>query len=159
MSITLAPFSASLGAQILETSAPAEKNAKSIFFSIKFFNEIISYEFPQATKEGISSVSDEVCLKLIAKLVKQRKDAADIFLQQDRKDLAQDEMNQLAFLQLYLPVQMEENEVREIVKEVIAKTSASSSADIGKCMGILMRRLNGKADGTLISRLVRELLS
>lgn len=113
----------------------------------------------EATKEGISSVSDEVCLKLIAKLVKQRKDAADIFLQQDRKDLAQDEMNQLAFLQLYLPVQMEENEVREIVKEVIAKTSASSSADIGKCMGILMRRLNGKADGTLISRLVRELLS
>tara|TARA_B100000902_G_scaffold30716_1_gene36768 strand:- start:1679 stop:2125 length:447 start_codon:yes stop_codon:yes gene_type:complete len=113
----------------------------------------------EATKEGISSISDEVCLKLIAKLVKQRKDAADIFLQQDRKDLAQDEMNQLAFLQLYLPVQMEENEVREIVKEVIAKTSASSSADIGKCMGILMRRLNGKADGTLISRLVRELLS
>ena len=113
----------------------------------------------EATKEGISSVSDEVCLKLIAKLVKQRKDAADIFLQQDRKDLAQDEMNQLAFLQLYLPVQMEEDEVREIVKEVIAKTSASSSADIGKCMGILMRRLNGKADGTLISRLVRELLS
>jgi len=113
----------------------------------------------EATKEGISSVSDEVCLKLITKLVKQRKDAADIFLQQDRKDLAQDEMNQLAFLQLYLPVQMEEDEVREIVKEVITKTSASSSADIGKCMGILMPRLNGKADGTLISRLVRELLS
>jgi len=113
----------------------------------------------EATKEGISSVSDEVCLKLITKLVKQRKDAADIFLQQDRKDLAQDEMNQLAFLQLYLPVQMEEDEVREIVKEVITKTSASSSADIGKCMGILMPRLNGKADVTLISRLVRELLS
>ena len=113
----------------------------------------------EATKGGVSSVPDEVCLKLISKLVKQRKDAADIFLQQDRNDLAQDEINQLAFLQLYLPAKMKEDEVRIIVKEVIAETSSSSLADMGKCMGLLTRRLNGKADGSLISRLVRELLS
>lgn len=113
----------------------------------------------EATKDGATTVSDEVSLRLIAKLVKQRKDAAAIFIEQNRKDLADDEINQLAYLEGYLPAQLGEDEVRRIVKEVIAQVGASSSADIGKCMGPLMGRLNGKADGSLISRLVRESLS
>jgi uncharacterized protein YqeY len=113
----------------------------------------------EATKDGTVTVSDEVSLKLIAKLVKQRKDSAAIFIDQNRKDLADDEINQLAYLEGYLPAQMGEAEVRKIVKEVIAQVGASSSADIGKCMGPLMERLNGKAEGLLISRLAREELA
>ena len=113
----------------------------------------------EATKDGSAIVSDEVSLKLIAKLVKQRKDSAAIFKEQNRPDLVVDEVNQLAYLEPYLPSQMGEEEVRKIVKDVIAKVGASSPADMGKCMGPLIGRLNGKADGSLISKLVKEELS
>ena len=113
----------------------------------------------EATKDGSTTVSDEVSLKLIAKLVKQRKDSAAIFKEQNRLDLVIDEVNQLMYLEPYLPSQMEEEEVRNIVKEVIEKVGASSPADIGKCMGPLMGRLSGKADGSLISKIVKEELS
>jgi uncharacterized protein len=113
----------------------------------------------EATKDGSSIVSDEVSLKLITKLVKQRKDSTAIYIEQKRQDLADDEINQLVYLEGYLPSQMGEDEVRKIVKEVIVQVGASSSSDIGKCMGPLMGRLNGKAEGSLISRLVREELS
>ena len=113
----------------------------------------------EATKDGSTMVSDEVSLKLIAKLVKQRKDSAAIFEEQKRPDLVIDEVNQLMYLEPYLPSQMEEEEVRKIVKEVIEKVGASSPADIGKCMGPLMGRLSGKADGSVISKIVKEELS
>ncbi|CAI8240637.1 MAG: Uncharacterised protein [Cryomorphaceae bacterium] len=113
----------------------------------------------EATKDGSATVSDEVSLKIIAKLVKQRKDSAAIFEEQNRPDLVVDEVNQLAYLEPYLPSQMGEEEVRKIVKEVIAKVGASSPADMGKCMGPLVERLSGKADGSLISKLVKEELS
>jgi len=113
----------------------------------------------EATKDGSTTVADEVSLKIIAKLVKQRKDSAAIFIEQNRQDLVDDELNQLAHLEGYLPAQMREEEVRSVVKEVIAQVGASSPADMGKCMGPLMGRLNGKADGSLISKLVKEELS
>ncbi len=113
----------------------------------------------EATKDGSTTVADAVSLKLIAKLVKQRKDSAAIFIEQNRQDLADDEINQLAYLEPYLPAQMGEDEVRKVVQEVIAQVGASSPADMGKCMGPLMGRLNGKADGSLISKLVKEELS
>ena len=113
----------------------------------------------EATKDGSSSVSDEVSLKIIAKLVKQRKDSAAIFTEQNRPDLAIDEVNQLAYLEGYFPEQMGEEEVRKVVKEVIAQVGASSPSDMGKCMGPLMGKLKGKADGSLISKLVKEELS
>ena len=78
----------------------------------------------EATKDGSTTVSDEVSLKLIAKLVKQRKDSAAIFQEQNRPDLVVDEVNQLAYLEPYLPSQMGEEAVRKIVKEVIAKVGA-----------------------------------
>ena len=113
----------------------------------------------EATKDGSSTVSDKVSLKLIAKLVKQRKDSAAIFIEQNRQDLAVDENNQLAYLEPYLPAQMGEEEVRKIVQDVITQVGASSPADMGKCMGPLMGRLKGKADGSLISKIVKEELS
>tara|TARA_B100001758_G_C18307676_1_gene555964 strand:+ start:512 stop:958 length:447 start_codon:yes stop_codon:yes gene_type:complete len=113
----------------------------------------------EATKKGVAIVSDEISLKLIVKLVKQRKDSAAIFIKQKREDLAADEISQLSYLEVYLPEQMLEDDVREIVNEVILQVGASSISDMGKCMGLLMKRLNGKADGSLISRLLKEELS
>ena len=113
----------------------------------------------EATKDGSTTVTDDVCLKIIAKLVKQRKDSAAIFTEQNRQDLVDDEVNQLSYLEGYLPAQMSEEEVRKVVKEVIDQIGASSPADMGKCMGPLMGRLNGKADGSLISKIVKEELS
>jgi len=113
----------------------------------------------EATKDGSTTVADEISLQIIVKLVKQRKDSAAIFTEQNRPDLAVDEINQLAYLEEYLPTQMGEEEVRSVVKEVIAQVGASSPADMGKCMGPLMGRLSGKADGSLISKLVKEELS
>ena len=113
----------------------------------------------EATKDGSTTVADEISLQIIAKLVKQRKDSAAIFTEQNRPDLAVDEMNQLVYLEEYLPTQMGEEEVRSVVKEVIAQVGASSPSEMGKCMGPLMGRLSGKADGSLISKLVKEELS
>ena len=113
----------------------------------------------EATKDGSTTVSDDTSLQIIAKLVKQRKDSAAIFTEQNRLDLAADEINQLTYLEEYLPAQMGEEEVRSVVKEVIAQVGASSLADMGKCMGPLMGRLKGKTDGSLISKLVKEELS
>ena len=113
----------------------------------------------EATKEGIISVADDVSLRIITKLVKQRKDSAIIFNAQNRKDLAADEINQSAYLEVYLPTLMAEHAVRKVVKEVILQLEASSKADIGKCMGLLMDKLKGKADTSLISRLVKEELT
>lgn len=113
----------------------------------------------EATKDGATIVADADSLKLIAKLVKQRKDSAAIFIEQDRKDLADDEIRQLVYLEKYLPTQMDKDDVRKIVKEVILELAASSPSDMGRCMGVLMGRLNGKADGSLISTIVREELS
>ena len=113
----------------------------------------------EATKDGSTTITDDVCLKIIAKLVKQRKDSAAIFTEQNRQDLVDDEINQLAYLEGYLPAQMSEEEVRKVVKEVIDQIGASSPADMGKCMGPLIGKLKGKADGSLISKLVKEELS
>ena len=91
--------------------------------------------------------------------MKQRKESASIFTEQGREDLAKDEISQLEYLELYLPEQMTEHEVRKVVKEVVLQLGASSLTDMGKCMGILIGKLSGKADGKLISQLVREELS
>ena len=113
----------------------------------------------EMTKDGADSVPDDVAEKIILKLVKQRKESALIFTEQGRDDLAKDEITELEYLEVYLPEQMSEDEVRKIVKEIISQVGASSPKDIGKCMGLLMGKLNGKADGKLISQLVREELS
>ena len=113
----------------------------------------------EATKSEKSIVNDEISLKLIAKLVKQRKDAADIYIKQERQDLANDEMNQLSYLEVYLPEQMNEDQVRKEIKQVIHQTGASNQSDIGKCIGITIRKIGDKADSSLISKLVKEMLS
>lgn len=113
----------------------------------------------EASKDGSGTVSDEAGLAILKKLVKQRKDAATIYHEQNRPDLAQDEEFQIEILSVYLPEQMGEDEVRKIIKETIAQLGASSPADMGKVMGPIMGKLNGKADGKLISTIVKEELA
>lgn len=113
----------------------------------------------EASKGGSSEISVEVGQKLVMKLVKQRKDALEIYLEQKRQDLADVEQFQIDVLSTYLPKQMDEAEVRKIIQEVIAQTGATSAADMGKVMGASMGKLNGKADGKLISAIVKDELS
>ena len=113
----------------------------------------------EMAKDGSDSVDDDVAEKIIMKLVKQRKESASIFTEQGREDLAKDEISQMEYLEVYLPEQMSEDELRKVVKEVIEKLGATTPADMGKCMGVLTTSLNGKADGKLISQLVLEELS
>lgn len=113
----------------------------------------------EASKGGNSEISEETGQKLVQKLVKQRKDALEIYLEQKRQDLADVEQFQIDVLSNYLPKQMDEAEVRKIIQEVITQTGASSAADMGKVMGASMGKLSGKADGKLISAIVKEELS
>lgn len=114
----------------------------------------------EATKEGgDGSVSDEAGVQLISKLYKQRKDAAKIYVEQGRDDLATDEIDQAKVLEVYLPAQMSEEEVRAIVKEVIPQVGASGPQDMGKVMGASMGKLKGKADGNVISKIVKSELT
>jgi uncharacterized protein YqeY len=97
--------------------------------------------------------------KLLQKLVKQRKDSAAIFSEQNREDLAQPELDQAAVISTFLPEQMTEAAVEKVVVEVIAKTEANSMKDMGKVMGIVNGKLAGKADGKTISGIVKRILS
>lgn len=101
--------------------------------------------------------TDEI--KLLQKLVKQRNDSLEIFRQQKREDLAVKEEEEIAVIEKYLPAQMDEGEVRKTVEQIVEETSASSPADMGKVMGVAMKKLSGKADGKLISAIVKELLN
>ncbi|MCO6499507.1 MAG: GatB/YqeY domain-containing protein [Vicingus serpentipes] len=113
----------------------------------------------EGTKDGSGEVSDATGLEIIAKLVKQRRDASAIFKEQGREDLAKDEDFQIEILNVYLPAQMSEDEVRAIVKATIAQSGASGPQDMGKVMGPVMGKLKGKADGAIISKLVKEELA
>ena len=114
----------------------------------------------EATKEGgAGKVDDETALSIIKKIHKQRKDAEKIYIEQNREDLAADETAEAKILEVFLPAQMGEDAVRKIVQDVIAKVGASGPSDIGKVMGPVMGQLKGKADGGLISKIVKEELN
>ena len=112
------------------------------------------------TKDGSKSeLSDAAAQKIISKLHKQRMDAYKIYIDQNRKDLADDEIEQAEILKKYLPKQLSETEIKKELESIIIEIGASSMADLGKVMGKAMSSLKGKADGSLISKLVKELLS
>ncbi|MDB4082859.1 GatB/YqeY domain-containing protein [Vicingaceae bacterium] len=111
-----------------------------------------------ATEKGASESSEELELKMLQKLVKQRKDAATIFAEQGRDDLAQPELDQVAIIEAYLPAQMSEDEVKAIVYAVVAQLGASSMADMGKVMGMVNQKLAGKADGKVTAGFVKAAL-
>lgn len=114
----------------------------------------------EATSEGAGGeVSVEAELKIVQKLYKQRVDAAKIYNEQDRKDLAEVEEIEAAIIKAYLPEQMSEEDVRKVVAEVIELTGATGPSEMGKVMGQVMSKLKGKADGSIISSVVKSELA
>ena len=112
----------------------------------------------EASNDGRSQISDEIALKIISKLVKQRKDSAQIYNEQNRKDLEKDEIEQLKHLELYLPKQLSDDEVEQIVNKIIDDCGASSMKDMGMVMSMSSKQLGGKADGKKIAEIVRKKL-
>lgn len=113
------------------------------------------------TAEGASGepLSDAEVIKIIQKLVKQRKESAAIYTQQNRTDLAENELAEVAIMEKYLPKSLSEAEIEEIVRGIVAQTGAKSMADMGKVMGVATKQLAGQADGRVISEMVKKILS
>lgn len=121
----------------------------------------IKKEFLEAkTAKGASDeLSDETATAILQKMVKQRKDSAEIYTTQNRADLAADEIAQLKVIQEFLPAQLSPEELESAVKSIIAETGATSMKDMGKVMGIATKQLAGKAEGRAVSEMVKKLLS
>ena len=103
-----------------------------------------------------SEISEEDEVKILSKLVKQRKESADIYISQNRLDLAKTETDQAEIIKKFLPKQLNEEEIESFVIEIIKKTNSSGMQDMGKVMGIVTKELSGKADGKIISQIVRK---
>ena len=111
------------------------------------------------TEPGASGEIDEATeQKFLQKMMKQRKDSLDIFEKQGREDLAQKEREEMSVIEKFLPKQLDENEIKEIVSSIIKEVGASSAADMGKVMGVASKQLAGRADGKTISAIVKEML-
>lgn len=121
----------------------------------------IKKEFLEAktAKGGDGELSDDDALKILAKMVKQRKESASIYTEQNREDLAGEELAQAAIIEEYLPKQLSEEELTAALKEIIARVGATSTKEMGKVMGTATKELAGKAEGKAISAKVRELLA
>ncbi|WP_378185502.1 GatB/YqeY domain-containing protein [Aquimarina sp. W85] len=111
------------------------------------------------TGSAKETLTDEEELKLLQKLVKQRKDSAAIFTEQKRSDLAEPELAQAEVISQFLPEQLSEAEIEKVVADIIAKTGAEGMKDMGKVMGQANAKLTGKADGKTISTIVKAKLS
>lgn len=121
----------------------------------------IKKEFLEAktAKGADGTLTDDQATKIMAKLVKQRKETAQIYAEQNRPELAENELAEAAVIEEYLPKQLSDEELTARLKEIIAQTGATSAKEMGKVMGVASKALAGQADGKVISAKVRELLS
>lgn len=113
----------------------------------------------QTESGSAGNISEQDEIKLLQKLVKQRKDSAVLYKEQGRDDLADPEIAQAAVIEKFLPAQLSEEEVSEVVAQVIEETGASGMKDMGKVMGVVSKKLAGQADGKTISTIVKQKLS
>ncbi|OGS74776.1 MAG: glutamyl-tRNA amidotransferase [Flavobacteria bacterium RIFCSPLOWO2_12_FULL_31_7] len=147
----------SLSTQIMDSMKEAMKAKDSVALealrAIK--SEILLAQTASGSKEEISE-ADEI--KILQKLVKMRKDSAAIFTEQNRADLAEPELAQIAVIEKFLPAQLSEEEVETIVAKIIAETGASGIAAMGKVMGLASAQIGGQAEGKTISTIVKKLL-
>lgn len=111
----------------------------------------------QTSGKGDVTPADEV--KLLSQLVKQRRESIELYVQQDRKDLADPEEKELNIIQTYLPAQLSEDQLKSEITLIISELGASSAADLGKVMGAATKKLAGKADNKDVANLVRSMLS
>jgi uncharacterized protein YqeY len=109
-------------------------------------------------KTSSEGLTEESALKAIQKEYKKRKETAEIYIQQNRADLAEDELSQALIMEEYLPKQLSEEELKTIIKNTITELGATTSADMGKVMGAANKVIAGRADGKLVSQFVKELL-
>lgn len=121
----------------------------------------IKKEFLEAktAKGADGTLTDDQATKIMAKMVKQRKETAQIYAEQNRPELAENELAEAAVIEEYLPKQLSDEELTARLKEIIAQTGATSAKEMGKVMGVASKTLAGQADGKVISAKVRELLS
>lgn len=119
-------------------------------------SEILLAQTETGSKEDLS---EEHEIKILSKLVKQRKDSAAIYTEQNRQDLAAPELAQAEVISKFLPAQLSEAEIEKVVLEVIASTGAEGMKDMGKVMGIVNQKLAGQADGKTISTIVKAKLA
>jgi uncharacterized protein YqeY len=108
-------------------------------------------------KQGEITEDEEI--KLLQKLAKQRKDSLEVFVAQNREDLAQKERDELEIIEKFLPKQMDEAELRVALQDILNQVGATTPADMGKAMGAATKQLAGKADGKMISSMVKEILT
>ena len=114
----------------------------------------------EKTAEGASGTIDEATeMKMLQKLAKQRRDSLDIFIKQNREDLAAKEREELSIIEKFLPQQMSQDELHAALKDIIEQVGAKSPADMGKVMGVASKQLAGKTDGKAISEAVKQLLA
>ena len=113
----------------------------------------------KTSKEANGELTDAMSVKVIQKMAKQGKDAAQLFKEQGRDDLAEEYLAQVAVYEKYLPAQMSDAELTEVVKSIIAQVGATSPQDMGKVMGVASKQLAGKAEGRAISEKVKQLLA
>jgi uncharacterized protein YqeY len=109
-------------------------------------------------KSGVI-LTEDLELKIIQKLVKQRQESAEIYKEQNRSDLYENEIAEMKVIQTYLPAALSNDEIESVVKAAISKTGASSPSDMGKVMSVATKELAGKADGKVISEIVKRLLT
>ena len=121
----------------------------------------IKKEFLEAktAKGADGELTDDMAMKILAKMVKQRKESAQIYTEQNRPDLAEPELAEAAVIETYLPKQMNEDELTEALKTIIAQVGATTPQEMGKVMGVATKQLAGRADGRAISAKVKELLA
>lgn len=136
-------------------TAMKEKNQQALAALRAVKSELILLK----TSGSLSELNETDENKILQKLVKQRKDSASIFSEQNREDLAIPELEQADIISQFLPKQMSGNEVEIVVAEIISKTGANSMKDMGKVMGLTNSQLAGKADGKTISGIVKKMLS
>jgi uncharacterized protein len=147
----------SLSTQIMDEmkNAMRSKNTIALEALRAIKSEILLAQTATGSKEEINE-ADEI--KILQKLVKMRKDSATIFTTQNRPDLAEPELAQIAIIEKFLPAQLSEEEVEAIIAKIIAETGASGIASMGKIMGLASAQIGGSAEGKTISTIVKKLL-
>lgn len=114
----------------------------------------------EATKEKAGTeVDDTTVIKIIQKLLKQRKDSAQLYTEQNRPDLADEDLKQAEVMEKYLPKMLSEDEVKQEVQAVITQVGATGPQDMGKVMGVITKKLAGKADNAIVAKVVKESLN
>lgn len=110
----------------------------------------------EKTKDRNLEISDDLCIKIISKLAKQRRDSAKIYKNMNREDLYAVEINQLKYLQHYLPEMMSDDEIKREVNLIINSNNFNSLSDMGKCMVLVLKKISGNADGKKVAEIVKS---